>query len=210
MATAQSIIPLSVRADLVSLYNNDGTRHYHTLEHISHCLRELETIRGLIPQADYAHLVWALWFHDVVYDTHAKNNEVQSALLASQTITEVKPAGISAVDVGSLVIATAHDAQKHGNLSDIAKYMIDIDLAILGQHVLDYMEYSSKIRKEYLWVPPSAYRVGRLAVLKALLPAEGSGGTIYLTKHFQEKYEAQARANLTGEIALLSDLSYIP
>ena len=52
-------------------------RHYHTIKHIDHCLRELDGAKSLAH--DPAEVELALWFHDAIYDPHSSKNEERSA-----------------------------------------------------------------------------------------------------------------------------------
>lgn len=64
--------PHAVYNDLVTRYS-ESHRAYHTLAHIQHCLDEFEQVRHLIANPDAVEL--ALWYHDAIYDTKAKDNE---------------------------------------------------------------------------------------------------------------------------------------
>ena len=55
-------------------------RHYHTLSHLEACLREFDDARGLAMRP--AEVEFALWFHDVIYRSWRRDNELQSAALA--------------------------------------------------------------------------------------------------------------------------------
>ncbi|MDX2245424.1 MAG: hypothetical protein SF052_01505 [Bacteroidia bacterium] len=72
----------------------------------------------------------------------------------------------------------------------------DADLSILGQKREIYHAYSTNVRKEYAIYPDILYNPGRKKVLQHFLAME----QIFKTPHFQEKYEAQARANLEEEL----------
>src|SRR6188508_2389895 len=61
-------------------------RHYHNPRHISECLAEYDSSRHLAVQPVAVEL--AIWFHDAIYDTHAADNEEQSAWLADQCLAE--------------------------------------------------------------------------------------------------------------------------
>ena len=78
--------------------------------------------------------------------------------------------------------------------------MTDIDLSILGREVKRFDEYEHQIRQEYAWVPELTFIEGRFAVLKKFLERE----SIYATDFFRQKYEAQARANMTRALRRLS------
>ena len=87
-------------------------RHYHTAVHIAHCLDELAPCRELAEHPDDVEL--ALWFHDAVYDSYAKDNEQKSADWAARFLRE-KRAGSEQVDrVHGLVMATVHEAPADG------------------------------------------------------------------------------------------------
>ena len=80
--------------------------------------------------------------------------------------------------------------------------MSDIDLSVLGASPDDYGSYAEHISQEYSFVPAEIYNSARIGVLQMFLDRI----RIYRTNFFHEKYEAQARTNLAGEIALLQNL----
>ena len=59
---------------------------------------------------------------------------------------------------------------------------------------------SAAIRQEYAHVPEPLYRAGRAAILSRFL----EGGCLFADPVWAERLEAQARANLTREIAALT------
>jgi predicted metal-dependent HD superfamily phosphohydrolase len=66
----------AVYARLVQLYC-EPHRHYHTLAHIRHCLREFDQAASLMDHPDA--VAMALWFHDAIYVPGAMDNERRSA-----------------------------------------------------------------------------------------------------------------------------------
>ncbi len=170
-------------------------RAYHNWGHIEACLGELARARDLC--SDPVAVELAIWFHDCVYDVYRHDNEERSAGIAELWLAEraVTPATISVVS--RLIQATRHDAPPSWR---DGMFMVDIDLAILGQDTSQFDAYESAIREEYSSVPDNAFREGRAGILKLFLERP----RIYLTDFFCLKYEAAARANLTRSIARLA------
>jgi len=141
----------------------------------------------------------AAWYHDVVYDTKARDNEERSACLMLERLEPLDvPAGI--VDrAARLIRATA----KHIVPKDCPEsaLLLDADLAILGAPSEVYDLYSDQIRREYAWVSETEYRTGRAAVLTSFLIREH----IYMSPRMQDLYEAAAVENLKREVAILGE-----
>ena len=95
---------------LLSDLYSERHRAYHTLDHVSHCLDELEDARHL---ADHPNDVeMALWFHDAIYDPKAKDSEQRSAELCRRTATEAGlPEGFGQ-RVTDLILATQHHGRR--------------------------------------------------------------------------------------------------
>jgi predicted metal-dependent HD superfamily phosphohydrolase len=167
-------------------------RHYHTLTHLDACLRELDAARPLATRAGEVEL--ALWFHDAIYRSWRRDNEQQSAALAGRML---RAASIETVErIRQMVLATAH--AEEGFAGDTA-LVLDIDLAILGQPPEIYAQFERAIRREYWWVSRARYVAGRSGVLRKLL----GRSAIYQHDRFYEKYEQQARINMTAALAQL-------
>jgi predicted metal-dependent HD superfamily phosphohydrolase len=187
-------------ADLTARYR-EPWRAYHTLAHVEAMLAEFDEFR----QCDEFQLVnpdairMAIWYHDAVYDTRAKDNEAKSADLFRRA---VEHSGLSESFVGTvvrLILATTHTAPP----ADLdARVLCDIDLAILGQPEAVFDEYERQIRQEYGWVSEELFRKGRAAILQRFLDRP----EIYSTDYFRRKYEAQARRNLARSVERLSEL----
>ena len=79
-------------------------------------------------------------------------------------------------------------------------FFMDADLSILGADKDPYFKYAGQVRKEYKYFPDFLYNPGRKKVLKEFLKM----GNIFKTKYFQDKYEEQAKVNITDELKSLS------
>ena len=169
-------------------------RHYHNPRHISECLAEFDSARHLAVQPVAVEL--AIWFHDAIYDTHAADNEEQSALLADQCLVEAGSESEVRLAVGHLVLATKkHDIATHVD----APLLVDIDLSILGSPENRFVEYEAQIRQEYAWVPDALFAEKRAEILEGFL----SRDSIYSTESFSKRLENRARENLRASIEKL-------
>ena len=166
-------------------------RYYHTLLHINSCLSELGLVR--IGLDNPLAVEMALWYHDAVYDTHAKDNEDRSADLAGNAASQLGMRADFCRRVRNLIVATRHDALP---IDRDAKYLADIDLSILGANAKIFDQYDSEIRKEYDWVPKPIFREKRTEILQAFLDRP----RIYCTDRFRDLYETEARQNLKRAI----------
>jgi predicted metal-dependent HD superfamily phosphohydrolase len=169
-------------------------RAYHTIRHIGHCLEEFDEVRR--EAKDPVAVEWALWYHDVIYDTHARDNEERSALLAEATMSAAGLSREQARRAGDLIRVSTH--RKSASDPD-GRLFADVDLAILGRPPEEFAEYERQVRREYDWVPEAEFRAGRAPILETFLDRF----SIFMTPHFQEKYEKQARMNLTASLLVL-------
>ncbi|MFY9493424.1 MAG: N-methyl-D-aspartate receptor NMDAR2C subunit [Minisyncoccia bacterium] len=183
----------AVYDDLVARYS-EPHRAYHTLEHIGYCLDEFEQVRHIATNPDAVEL--ALWYHDAIYDTKAKDSEERSAVLVAEMVRNASLSDDLGQSVANLIMATKHTlAPTDPNV----QLLVDTDLSILGQTEDKFDEYERQVRKEYEWVAEDAFVAGRSAILKLFLDRS----TIYSTQFFHNKYEAQARANIARSLARL-------
>ncbi len=146
-------------ANLVARYA-EPHRAYHNLTHIEHCLNEFEAARSLAPHPNAIEM--AIWFHDVVYDPKAKDNEERSAEMAVAVAKAARVPAAFARRLSELILATKH-VQPPDNPD--AALLVDVDLSILGQPPERFDEYERQIRQEYDWVEAKAFAAGRSAIL---------------------------------------------
>lgn len=184
--------PTHYFADLKARYS-EPHRAYHNWTHVLDCLDEFKTAQVIAEDA--AAVEMAIWYHDVVYDSKAKNNEEQSAELAAKVCDEVGIAESRKRKVKNLILAT----KKHEATEGDAAIVVDVDLSILGRDPIRFRDYENQIREEYNWVSDEAFASGRVSVLEGFLARP----VIYSTEFFRDKYEQQARENLISSIQSL-------
>jgi predicted metal-dependent HD superfamily phosphohydrolase len=178
--------------ELSDAYGNPA-RAYHNLHHLADCLLRFDEHVHLA--ADPVAVEFAIWFHDLVYDTHAADNEERSAAAAAEFLSSVAIGNT----VAELIRATRHDGRPG---SSDAALVCDIDLSILSRDPVAYDVYARAIRQEYGWVPLSEYVAGRTRVLEAFL----ARSSIFALDEMEKLYGEQARANLRREIRDLAKL----
>jgi predicted metal-dependent HD superfamily phosphohydrolase len=172
-----------------------ATRHYHNLSHLKALLDWVELFRAHLQNP--AAVSFAVWFHDAVYDTRRQDNEERSAELAQEELSRLKVPAATIQAVCAMILATKQ--HRAAGLDEDGRWFLDFDLAILGSRPDLYRAYSQAIRREYAWVPKLLYRQGRRQVLESFLQRE----RLFFTEAMRTRLEAQARANLAEELALL-------
>ncbi|MDR3352190.1 MAG: Nudix family hydrolase [Zoogloeaceae bacterium] len=176
-------------AELLAAYSEEG-RHYHTLAHLDFMLAEFDAIRADIRDPDA--MLFALFYHDVVYIPGRTDNEAQSAEFAAVRLERL---GLSPPEIGKvrdLILATAGHM---GSDDPDTNLFLDLDLAALGVPRPRYLEMATLVRMEYPAYDEAHYTAGRLHFLDGFL----SRSRIFQTPRFHSRYEALARANLAYE-----------
>jgi predicted metal-dependent HD superfamily phosphohydrolase len=143
--------------------HREAHRAYHDLRHVMECLGHAAAVRSLLAHPACVEL--ALWFHDSMYDPRAGDNEARSAELAGRLLSGLTPDEVVA-HARELILATRHPSRPQA--AD-ARFVVDIDLSILGSAPESFVAYERAIRREYRWVPAPLYRRERRRVLRSLL-----------------------------------------
>jgi predicted metal-dependent HD superfamily phosphohydrolase len=194
----RSLIDEALKSELAALYSAED-RHYHGLAHIEAMLALATEYRHLLddPQAVEA----AIWFHDAIYDSRAKDNEAKSAELAEKRLSgRVDPHRLARI--AAMINATATHQLPPLRDSDAvndAALLLDMDLAILGAEPAVFDAYEKAVRLEYGWVEEPMWRAGRASVLQNFLARPH----IFYTQSFRDRFEARARKNLERSLASL-------
>ncbi len=176
---------------IVEAYSNPN-RFYHKLEHIHHVLAEIRSLESQTKNSQAVKL--AAWFHDIVYDTKAKDNEEKSANYAVELLSSLSVPPNVIRNVEHLILTTKNH-QASPNDYD-AQILLDADLAILGSKKSEYNQYTQAIRQEYIWVPEAEYFAARKKVLEKFMQRKN----IYFTQLMQQAKEQTARNNIKAEI----------
>jgi len=194
----EPLIDNALKSGLSALYRTSD-RHYHGLAHIEAMLALAGDYRGLLddPEAVEA----AIWFHDAIYDSKAKDNEAQSAALAETKLAgRADPGRLGRIT--AMIVATATHQLPHfddATATRDASLFLDMDLSILGAAPDAFDAYEHAVRLEYDWVEEPMWRAGRGAVLKSFLARPH----IFHTEEFRLRFEAQARQNLARSLQAL-------
>lgn len=169
-------------------------RAYHTVQHLQECFAAFESASGLAQSPGAVAL--ALFYHDAIYDTHARDNEEKSAELARQVLAGVGAGEPIQSYVTGLILVTRHAAMPE---TDDQQLVVDIDLSILGAPKERFDEYERQVRQEYSWVDDAIFRTVRSKILQEFLARPA----IYSTASFRDRLERPARENLRRSITSL-------
>lgn len=74
--------------EIKTAYDSRG-RHYHNLHHIAYVLGDAEEYDSMLDDRDC--VLFALFYHDIVYDVLRTDNEEQSAEIAKSRLSELGP-----------------------------------------------------------------------------------------------------------------------
>jgi predicted metal-dependent HD superfamily phosphohydrolase len=174
-------------------YSGRG-RYYHTLAHLQNLLDVLTEVRDRTE--DWDTVLFALFYHDIIYKPTNNNNEKKSAELARKRLSEISFPEQRIAKCCSIILAT----KTHAVSTDSdTNYFTDADLSTLGQNQDAYIEYTKQVRKEYSMYPHFLYNPGRKKVLKHFVQMD----SIFKTEFFFHKFEKHARENLHLELQSL-------
>ncbi|MBP1223905.1 hypothetical protein [Flavobacterium sp. 1355] len=177
--------------DLETTYSTKS-RHYHNLTHIKDMVECFEIYLDKLQFPN--EVLFSIFYHDYVYKSSKKDNELKSAEYAVKILP--KETNLNSQLVFDMICAT--QLHQHNEIEDI-NWLIDFDLKVLARDWDDYKIYFEQIRKEYRIYPDFLYKPGRAKALKHFLDNE----FIFQTEEFRKLYEEKARVNIKKEILLL-------
>ncbi|GGI54380.1 HD domain-containing protein [Oxalicibacterium solurbis] len=193
---AQPAASDAVWDELIRHYS-EPHRAYHNLSHVMTLLRHAETHRHQISRMETVE--FAVWFHDVIYDTHLKDNERRSAEWARRAMIAMQIDERHIPLVMACIAATERHEIASSQIADLPLFL-DFDLAILGTREEIYRQYSEVIRAEYSWVPLAEYKIARGSFLQRFLERPA----LFFTTAMADGHEHQARMNLESELRELA------
>lgn len=179
-------------ADLSAYYTAD--RHYHNLAHIHQMLELADRFGSQVRHR--AALELAIWYHDIIYDPLASDNEARSAAYLEQAMGDTVPADVMALAVDH-INATTHVAVPQN--AD-TRLLLDLDLASFANNRENYERDVAAIRQEFAMVPADQFRAGRRRILSRFLDRP----RLYVTETLAH-LEKAARANIRHELAALQE-----
>ncbi len=161
-------------------------RGYHNLEHLEEVLAWVDEVP--LAAAEKDRLSLALFYHDAIYDGKRGDNEQASADWCRRDLGERAEV--------ELILDTRHSVEP---ASELGRWMVDIDLSVLGAERSRFDRYEKGVRQEYSWVPWFLFRRKRKQILLQFLERPN----LYFTEFFRKRLEASARANLHRAVAAL-------
>lgn len=173
---------------------SDRNRHYHTLSHLDSMYSLLHEIKNEIK--DWDSMLFALFYHDIIYNSARSDNEEKSAELAEKRLQELSFPTHRIEKSVSMILATIEHLMTDDTDID---YFTDADVSILGQNWDLYSEYAKQVRLEYSNYPDFIYIPGRKKVLIHFLGMK----CIFKMPYFYQRFERQARENITCELQSL-------
>lgn len=168
------------------------SRYYHNLKHVEEMIACFQAYKNELQFPD--EVLYAIFYHDYIYNSARKDNELKSAEFAVKILPEATT--VNKKVVFDLIMATKNHQSKS---TEDEKWLIDFDLKILSKDWEDYTAYFQQIRKEYGIYPDFLYNPGRKKAMQHFLEHE----YIFQTETFRNTYEQQAKKNIQKEVDLL-------
>lgn len=188
--TADNALSEEIWQEIKAAHSEKG-RYYHTLHHLTYMLQLALHHQNHIQELDT--LLFSIFFHDFVYNPKRNDNEEESARFAGNYLLKLKVPTAQIEKCKTQILATkTHISHNNADIN----YLLDFDLAVLGDNSEKYTEYAANVRKEYAMYPNFMYKKGRKKVLQHFIDMP----YIYKTKEFIKEREAQAKANLLTEL----------
>lgn len=167
------------------------SRYYHNLEHLKYMAQKALEHKNDLNDPDT--IMFSIFYHDIVYNQIGQDNEKKSANIAENRLVSLGVPADKIYRCKEQIMATK---DHHGRDENDTSYLLDFDLAILGDTPENYKNYTKKIRSEYAIYPDFLYKKGRKKVIRHFLDMD----RIFKTDVFYKNYEKQARENLKTEL----------
>ncbi len=171
----------------------EAHRRYHTPAHIDHCLGQFDLARGVIDSADAVEM--AIWFHDVVYDSGAADNERRSADLFLELAGDGFSADFRSL-IDELVMVTVH---RNPPVTDAQCYVVDIDLSSFGLPWEEFVRDSVAVREEFPHLSDADYYPRQREFMESLLARP----QFCFTDFFRARHQQRARTNIRRHLDVL-------
>ena len=173
----------------------ESHRHYHNFSHIEAGLELFELVGDHLKHPDIIKCAW--WFHDIIYIPSFEHNELASAEFAKTLLLQARIDEATTSKIYYSILFTNHTDTP---VDSDTRFLLDVDLAILGEESEIFQTYEKQIRREFTHLSDEDFTKGRLQFIQQLLAKY----RIYFTPLFQKHYEQQARKNLRTSYENLS------
>lgn len=175
-------------------------RAYHGWSHIEALLALFAEVQDRLydPKA----VLYAILFHDAVYDPTRSDNEERSADLLRALDPGLLDEATKAKAVRMVESTKGHalpEGPSHEEAADTAVFL-DMDLSILAAEPERFDAYEREVRIEYAHVSDELFRHGRARILRDFLQRE----QLFLSDWGRQRFEAPARENLRRSLAALT------
>ena len=181
-------------AEVLSAHE-EPARRYHDLLHLTECFELVDAMADLSPSERSA-VELSIWFHDLIYDPTATDNEQRSAAQAGAFLRDAGRPDVAPAVVEAIEMTAGHAPITRNPIIDAVH---DADLGILGASAERYDEYAAAIRLEYGHVSDEDFREGRSRILRSFLAMPD----IYVRPDMAAR-EIEARRNLEREVRALA------
>ena len=188
----RSTSPVSAWREL-SRHYSETNRLYHTLHHLDFCLREFDTAKYLMDDADAIEM--AIWYHDIINSSQSNDNEYQSRLLFER-VAQNNFDQQFVESVGSLIMITTH---RQTPKTRDEEFICDIDLSSMGASWEKFITDSNALRAESE-SSAEQYTFGKLKFFNALLERP----RIFYSDYFYSRYENNTRMNIQRYMSILN------
>lgn len=186
--------PADVYEEVHGYYSEPG-RHYHTPKHIDHCLAQFDLASTEMEDPDAVEM--AIWFHDLVFEPNADDNEIRSARRFLELAKDSMDDAFK-TRVYDLIMTTAPPRMPK---TIDQKFMLDIDLSSFGLPWDDMLRDSIAVRQESGQLSDAQFFPGQRAFLESLVKREH----FYFTDFFRSRIEDTARSNIERYLRNLRD-----
>jgi len=161
-------LSLDTYNDMVNRWS-ESHRFYHNLNHLNYIIEKLEKsyFDGIITEPERNKLIVVAFFHDIVYNPKADDNESQSVRYFIEKCKDIGVATDDFIDdVSMMIMDTKYRVKPNDSLSSI---FWEIDNSILDSNINKLIEYEHQIFKEYQWVSYDVYKENRIKFLESSL-----------------------------------------
>ncbi|WP_454050954.1 HD domain-containing protein [Cellulomonas sp. Marseille-Q8402] len=197
-ATAPTERVVEVGSDLLERWSGTG-RTYHNLRHLCDVLARVDELAEETHEPDLVRL--AAWYHGAVFDAaqvaayanRGGEDEIASARLAREQLTELGVPAASVDRVHQLVIALVRHAADPSDFD--CAVLCDADLAMLAAEPQRYKAYLHDVREEYADIPTADYLRARQRIVNKLLKRPS-----LFVSPLGAAWEEPARQNLGAEL----------